>query len=239
MTFPAKPRDLERFAVVVMVLLGRRVLAHGTGLRKKFSPALVHVGISTGHGPLALIVRKVRVTWAVVPGVRSMARAAVALGQSIIRTEALGASCFHGTNCSTNTKKLQGKSVYRRRGPFLTRAKKCFTQHIPCKTGLKPAQPATRPVFWGPWVVGTHLGARARGPWARAPGRRPSATRASGSRITGQGSRTRHRATRTRRPGSRPPGRADRGHQAPGARPPGPEIMPAPGSAPDYRIIAK
>ena len=118
MTLSAKPRDLKRFAVVVMMLLGRSVLAHGTGLRKKFSPALVHVGISTGHGPLTLIVRKVHVPWAVVPGVRSMARAAVALGQSVIRTEALGAGCFHGTNCSTNTKKLQGESVYKRRGAF-------------------------------------------------------------------------------------------------------------------------
>ena len=126
MTFSAKPRDLEWFAVVVMVLLGGRVLAHGTGLRKKFSPALVHVGISTGIGPCALIVRKVHVPWAVVPGVRGMARAAVALGQSVIRTEALGASCFHGTNCSTNTKKLQGKSVYRRRGPFSWRGQKQF-----------------------------------------------------------------------------------------------------------------
>ena len=79
MTLSAKPGDLERLAVVVMVLLGRRVLAQGTGFRKKFSPALVHVGISTGHGPLALIVRKVHVPWAVVPGIRSMARAAVAL----------------------------------------------------------------------------------------------------------------------------------------------------------------
>jgi len=79
MTFPAKPGDLERLAVVVMVLLCRGVLAQSTGFRKKFSPALVHVGISTGHGPLALIVRKVHVPWAVVPGIRSMARAAVAL----------------------------------------------------------------------------------------------------------------------------------------------------------------
>ena len=67
-----------------MMLLCRRVLAHGTGFRKKFSPALVHVGISTGHGPLALIVRKVHVPWAVVPGIRSMARAAVALWQSVV-----------------------------------------------------------------------------------------------------------------------------------------------------------
>ena len=79
MALSAKPSDLERLAVVVMVLLGRGVLAQGTGFRKKFSPALVHVGISTGHGPLALIVRKVHVPWSVVPGIRSMARAAVAL----------------------------------------------------------------------------------------------------------------------------------------------------------------
>lgn len=180
MTFSAKPCDLERFAVVVMMLLGRRVLAHGTGFRKKFSPALVHVGISTGHGPLALIVGKVRVPWSVVPGVRSMARAAVALGQSVIRTVALGAGCFHGTNCFTNTKKLQGKSVYRGRGPFfLPGVKKCFTQHMPCETGLKPATPATRPVFWGPGWVGTHLRARTRGPWTTAHGSRPPATRST------------------------------------------------------------
>ncbi len=86
MTFSAKPGDLKRLAVVVMMLLGSRVMAHGTGFRKKFSPALVHVGISTGHGPLALIVRKVHVPWTVVPGVRSMARAAVALGQPVIWT---------------------------------------------------------------------------------------------------------------------------------------------------------
>ena len=86
MTFSTKPGDLQRLGVVVMVLLGSRVMAHGTGFRKKFSPALVHVGISTGHGPLALIVRKVRVPWAGVPGVRSMARAAVALGQPVIWT---------------------------------------------------------------------------------------------------------------------------------------------------------
>ena len=126
MTLSAKPRDLERFAVVVMMLLGRRVLAHGTGLRKKFSPALVHVGISTGHGPLTLIVRKVHVPWAVVPGVRSMARAAVALGQSVIRTEALGAGCFHGTNCSTNTKNCKGNRFTKEGGPFLTGGRKVF-----------------------------------------------------------------------------------------------------------------
>jgi hypothetical protein len=86
MTFPTKPGDLKRFAVVVMMLLSSRVMAHGTGFRKKFSPALVHVGISTGHGPLALIGRKVRVPWTIVLGVCSMARAAVALGQPIIWT---------------------------------------------------------------------------------------------------------------------------------------------------------
>lgn len=89
MTFTAKPRHLQRLAVVVVMLLGFRIAAHGTGFRKKFSPALVHVGISTGIGSGALIVRKVRVPWAMVPGVRSMARAAVALRQAIVWFAAL------------------------------------------------------------------------------------------------------------------------------------------------------
>ena len=79
MTFAAKPRHLERLAVVVVVFLGYRIAAHGTGFGKKFSSALVHVGISTGHGPLALIARKVHVPWTMVLGIRSMARAAVTL----------------------------------------------------------------------------------------------------------------------------------------------------------------
>ena len=88
MTLSAKPRDLERFAVVVMMFLGRSVLAHGTGLRKNFSPALVHVGISTGHGPLTLLVREVHVPWAMFPGVSSMARAAVVLGHAVVGSTA-------------------------------------------------------------------------------------------------------------------------------------------------------
>jgi|TARA_R110000868_G_C10948626_1_gene767641 hypothetical protein len=79
MTLSAKPGNLERLAVVVVMLSGRRIATHGTGLGKKFSSALVHVGISTGHGPLALIARKVHVPWTMVLGIRSMARAAVTL----------------------------------------------------------------------------------------------------------------------------------------------------------------
>jgi hypothetical protein len=135
------------------------------------------------------------VPWSVVSGVRSMARAAVALGQPVIRTVALGAGCFHGTNCFTNTKKLQGKSVYRGRGPFfLPEVKKCFTQHIPCETGLKPAPPATRPVFWGPWVVGTHLRAGAHEP--RDTNRETRAT-GQGARSKEQGARSKAREPRT------------------------------------------
>jgi hypothetical protein len=134
-------------------------------------------------------------------------------------------------------------SVFDKGGPFLPRAKKCFTQHSPCKTGLKPAQPATRPVFRTPGWVGAHLRCRARGPWARAPGQRPPATRARA-----RGSRTRDRA----------PGHQERGHLgtgraatwaatwAPGTRAHimvlqlvHVDIMPAPGGRPDYLIIAK
>ena len=175
MTLSAKPGDLERFAVVVMMLLGRGVLAHGTGLRKKFSPALIHVGISTGHGPLTLFVRKVPVPWAVVPGVRSMARAAVALGQSVIRTEALGAGCFHGTNCSTNTKKLQGESVYKGRGPFFLPGSKSVSRSTyRVKQGQGPRSPRPGPFFGarGAWGVGPCPGRRGPPDHGPRPGRR-------------------------------------------------------------------
>jgi hypothetical protein len=163
-------------------------------------------------------------------------------------------------------KNCKGNRFTKEGGPFLPRAKKCFTQHSPCKTGLKPAQPATRPVFRPPGWVGAHLRCRARGPWARAPGRRPPATRARshGSRTRSHGSRTRdqapgHQARGHQAPGRRPPGRPP-GHQAPGTRHQAPgtrhqapgtrarimarqlvnvDIMPEPGSAPDYLIIAK
>ena len=62
-----------------MMLLRQRVLAFGTGFRKKFSPALVHVGISTGIGPGSLILREVYVSRSSAPGISSMARAAIAL----------------------------------------------------------------------------------------------------------------------------------------------------------------
>jgi len=201
MTLSAKPRDLERFAVVVMMLLGRRVLAHGTGFRKKFSPALIHVGISTGIGPLTLFVRKVHVPWAVVPGVRSMARAAVALGQSVIRTEALGAGCFHGTNCSTNTKKLQGESVYKGRGPFSDWESKSVSRSTyRVKQGQGPRRQRPGPFFG------------ARGGWGshQAPGR---ADPGPGTRARG------HRAT------DRAPGSAHQVDQASGSRPPGPGLI--------------
>ena len=48
-------------------------------LRRDLAPTLVHVGISTGHGALALIRRQVRVPGATSPGVRSVARAAIPL----------------------------------------------------------------------------------------------------------------------------------------------------------------
>ena len=130
MTFAAKPRHLERLAVVVVVFLGYRIAAHGTGFGKKFSSALVHVGVGAGHGPGSLILGQVRVPWAMVPGVRSMARAAVALGQAVVWTVALGASCFHGTDCSTNTNKLQGKSFHKNRGPFFLWASKSVSGSI-------------------------------------------------------------------------------------------------------------
>lgn len=57
MTFPTEPRHLERLAVVVVMLLGYWIAAHGAWLGKKFSPALVHVGICTGNGSLALLFR--------------------------------------------------------------------------------------------------------------------------------------------------------------------------------------
>jgi hypothetical protein len=126
MTFSAEPRHLERLAVVVVVLLGRGALAHGTGFWKKFSPALVHVGVGTSIGPRSLVLGQVRVPWSMVPGVRSMARAAVALGQAVIWTVALGAGCFHGTDCSTNANKLQGKSFHKNRGPFFLLGQKVF-----------------------------------------------------------------------------------------------------------------
>ena len=84
MTFSTKPRNLKRLGVVRVMLLRQGVLASGTGFRKKFSPALVHVGISTGHGALALLVRKVHVPGSSAPGMGSMARATVALWQSVI-----------------------------------------------------------------------------------------------------------------------------------------------------------
>jgi hypothetical protein len=55
MTFTTKPPHLERFAVVVMMLLGRRVLAYGARLGQEFPPALVYVGISTGIGAVSLL----------------------------------------------------------------------------------------------------------------------------------------------------------------------------------------
>ncbi len=83
-TFSAQPPDLQRPAVVVVVLLGDWITAHETGLGRDFASALVHVGISTGIGALALIRRQVRVPWAMGPGVRSMAHAAVPLGQAVV-----------------------------------------------------------------------------------------------------------------------------------------------------------
>ena len=62
-----------------MVLLSNGIMANMARLRRDLAPTLVHVGISTGHGALALIRRQVRVPWATSPGVRSVARAAIPL----------------------------------------------------------------------------------------------------------------------------------------------------------------
>lgn len=125
--------------------------------------------------------------WATVPGVRSMARAAVTLGQPVVVQSALRAGCFHGTDCVWIAKNLQAKSFHGNRGPFFKGVENCFVQHIPCEIGPKPAPPATRPVFWtpgsGPSLARQAARAMARATWSAATSTR-SADR--GPRTTDQ-----------------------------------------------------
>jgi hypothetical protein len=194
----AKPTDLKRPAVVVMVLLCMRRGTRFTGHGQELAALLIHVRIRTGNRTQPLFLRKVRVPWTTGPGVRSMARAAVLLGQPIVIQPALRAGCFHGTDCVWIAKNLQAKSFHGNRGPFSKGAKNCFVQHIPCEIGLKPAQPATRPVFWTP-VSGpslTRQAARAvvratwsadHGPGPGEPGDRPPGARTRCTRSAAGG----------------------------------------------------
>lgn len=86
---PTQPPHHQRLPVILMMLLCHRVMAHGTRLGQKLAPALVHVCISTGHGPLTLNWIKVHVPRTTGPGIRSMAHATVALGQAIVWLPAL------------------------------------------------------------------------------------------------------------------------------------------------------
>jgi hypothetical protein len=67
-----------------MVLLSLWGLTTLTRLRQKFPPPLVHIGIRPCIGSQTLVVGQVHVSWAVDPGIRSMARAAIPLRQTII-----------------------------------------------------------------------------------------------------------------------------------------------------------
>jgi hypothetical protein len=104
MTLTTEPTNFQRLVVILVMLLGYWILAHGTRLWKDFATALIHIDIRTSICSSTGFLWKVHVPWTMRPHVRSMARAAIPLRQTIIGLLALRAFCFHGTNCFTKTK---------------------------------------------------------------------------------------------------------------------------------------
>ena len=166
------------------MLLGNRVTADGARFGGDLAPALVHVGVRAGDRSLLLTRFEVRVPRAMGPGVRSMARAAIPLGQAVIGQAAFRAGCFHGTNCISTAKNFWAKSRFFRRGWFSWNKKTVSRPTDSAKPGQGRRSLGSGP-FFGPGVRGGGSGRRGPRTRRRAP-RPPGAhqvTRPPGARA--------------------------------------------------------
>jgi len=176
-TFAAEPSDLQGPTVVLMMLLGNRITADGARLGGDLATALIHVGVRAGDRSLLLARFEVRVPRTTGLGVRSMAHAAIPLGQAIIGLATFRARCFHGTNCISTAKNFWAKSRFFGRGWFSWNKKTVSRTIDRVKPGQGRRSLGSGP-FFGPRAPVGGPGAAVRGPGAgrrapRPPGRRP------------------------------------------------------------------